>query len=549
MVEDAEKTPSVSSPETSAAKRFLRNFASLSAGTLTSRVTGFIREIVIAGAVGNGPHMDAFVAAFKIPTLFRRVLGEDVVERAFMPPFRSLISTGKTKEAWRLFSALLTIMALALCAVTAALYMLAPSIVAIIAPGLAPPIFDLTVRMTYVVLPFMVAIGLAAFAGGLLNFFEKNVPYAFAPVMLSVGVVLGLVALRPVLTAYGYGWAALPAGFVLGAVLQLLVQLPWVLGSGVRGRYEMRIEPTLKTPLGSAGSVGRESLWITGQSFLSKSVEVLDTYLASFLASGSIGALYFAQRLVQLPNAIIGLAIARAVAPALTVSHATENHDEFKQEFLRGWRYTLLLVSPMMVMCVMLSAPVVRLVYERGAFSAEGVQLTGLAFWGYSVGLLGMGVYGLLVRAFSVIGRNRLPAIATVISVVFNVILDLILVETRLRHGGIALAASVAVTLNAAFLFWRLNRYLAIQGHGFGLGEILGPVFKVAVNSVVMAVALWWASGVWSTSSETRILTALADLIVPAVVGTAAYVACSLALPVREVVQLRHAIGSKLSRS
>ncbi|MDZ7262841.1 MAG: hypothetical protein ONB05_12150, partial [candidate division KSB1 bacterium] len=203
--------------------RIFRNLLDLVSGTLISRVLGFLRELVTATYFGTGKAMDLFVIAFTIPTFFRHILGEDVVERAFMPPFKKLISQKKYGSAWRLLSSCLNLMLAVLIVVMVLLYLVAPIIVRLLAPGLEAAIYPQAIKMTYWILPFMLLIGLAAFVGGILNFFEMNKIYSLAPVMLSVGVMIGIIVFKPILGMY-----ALPAGFLLGGLGELVIQLPFL---------------------------------------------------------------------------------------------------------------------------------------------------------------------------------------------------------------------------------------------------------------------------------------------------------------------------------
>jgi putative peptidoglycan lipid II flippase len=214
-------------------RRVLKNLIDLATGTLVSRVFGFVRELVTAAYYGTNRAMDLFVIAFTIPAFFRQVLGEDVVERAFMPPFKTLISQKKYAKGWRLLSSCLNLMIFVLLVLTVLLYLLAPMIVKMIAPGLAEDLLPQAVTMTYWIIPFMFIIGMAAFAGGILNFFEMNKIYSLAPAMMSVGVIIGVHFFRSFLGIY-----ALPAGFLLGALLELGVQITFLFVKKIRKETE-----------------------------------------------------------------------------------------------------------------------------------------------------------------------------------------------------------------------------------------------------------------------------------------------------------------------
>jgi putative peptidoglycan lipid II flippase len=288
-------------------KSFFRKFFDMVQGNLISRMFGFVREMVIAGYFGASRATDLFAIAFTIPTLFRRILGEDMVEKAFLPPFRQMIAAGEYRRAWILASRVFNLMMLLLLVIMGIFYLLTPNLVRIIGAGLAASEFHHAEVMTYFILPFMVVIGLASFVGGLLLFLDATATYALAPIMLSVGVIVGIIGLNPYLGMY-----SMAAGFVLGGILQFLIQIPILIRSSRQSELSMRYATGSGEPMPEQREVVRQSGWIFGQSVANKTVEIVDRVLASFLVPGSIAALYFAQRLVQLPNSIIGLAVGRA---------------------------------------------------------------------------------------------------------------------------------------------------------------------------------------------------------------------------------------------
>lgn len=446
-------------------RRIFKNLIDLISGTLLSRIMGFLRELVTASYFGTGKAMDLFVIAFTIPTFFRRFLGEDVVERAFMPPFKRLISQEKYPDAWSLLSACFNFMLFALVFFMIVLYYFAEPLVRFLAPGLNESLVPTAMNMTYWILPFMLIIGMAAFVGGMLNFFEMNKIYSMAPAMLSVGIILGIVIFKPIMEQRGvHGMYALPAGFLLGALLEFGVQIPFVLQRKIRvttkARYSFKLN-VLKEP--EIKNVGRESSFITFKSLVDKSVEIIDRRLASFLISGSISALWFAQRLIQLPVAIIGLSISRAIVPYLTERKALTAETDFIQGIKLGIRLNFYFMLPTMMIIILLNQPIINIVYRRGAFDAESALLTSVAFWCYALGLLGLGLDTFFSQIFSIFQKNKIPFYTSIAAAALNISLKFILVKTPLKHGGIALASSIAYTLYAILLFYFLKKELAQQ--------------------------------------------------------------------------------------
>jgi putative peptidoglycan lipid II flippase len=434
-------------------KRILKNLVDLVTGTFVSRILGFLRELVTAAYYGTNRAMDLFVIAFTIPTFFRHFLGEDVVERAFMPPFKRLISQKKNKSAWQLLSACFNLMVTALIVFMTLLYFIAPFIVEIIAPGLKSEVVPRAVTMTYWILPFMLIIGLSAFVGSVLNFFEMNKIYSLAPAMLSVGVIIGVHYFRSFLGIY-----ALPAGFLLGGLMEFVIQVPFIFKKQIWKETEAHYSPSFSLREREVRTVSRESGFILMKSLLDKSVEIVDRMLASFLITGSIASLWYAQRLIQLPVAIIGLSISRALVPYLTEKHALVHDEDFLAGIRLGIQLNLAMVLPVIMFMVVMAQPIISLVYQRGHFDAESTHLTSIAFWCYSVGLLGISLNTFFSRLFSIFQKNKIPFYIAIFTAISNIILNFILVKTALKHGGIALASSIAFSLSCILLFYFLSQ-------------------------------------------------------------------------------------------
>ena len=465
-------------------KRILKNLIDLVTGTFVSRILGFLRELVTAAFYGTTRAMDLFVVAFTIPTFFRHFLGEDVVERAFMPPFKRLVSQQKYSSAWRLISSCLNIMIILLLVLMTLLYFIAPLVVKIIAPGLENELLPQAVTMAYWILPFMVIIGIAAFAGGVLNFFEMNKIYALAPAMMSVGVIIGILSFRSFLGIY-----ALPAGFLLGGLLELLIQVPFLFKEKIRQKAQARYHFKIDVKEQEFRTVGRESKFIFFKSLLDQSVEIVDRILASFLLVGSIASLWFAQRLIQLPVAIIGLAISRSLIPYLTEKKALVQDDDFIAGIRLGIQLNFTLILPTIMLIVVMAKPIISIVYQRGSFDAESTRLTAIAFWCYSLGLLGISLNAFFSRLFAVFQKNRIPFYVAIFYSLFNIGLKFILVKTALKHGGVALASSIAFTASSFLLFYFLSREIKHQISG---KAILKDLARIGSISILIGVFIFF---------------------------------------------------------
>ncbi len=467
-------------------KRITKNLIDLVTGTFVSRVLGFLRELITAAYYGTSRAMDLFVIAFTIPTFFRHFLGEDVVERAFMPPFKRLVSQQKYQSAWRLLSSCFNIMIILLLVLMALLYLIAPLIVKLIAPGLEAAMLPKAITMSYWILPFMVIIGAAAFVGSLLNFFEMNKIYSLAPAMMSVGVIIGIVSFKSVLGIY-----ALPIGFLLGGLLELIIQVPFLFVREIRKKAAARYYFNIDLKEQEFRTVGRESGFIFFKSLLDQSVEIVDRILASFLLVGSIASLWFAQRLIQLPVAIIGLAISRALIPYLTEKKALVQDEDFLAGIRLGIQLNFTLILPTIMLMVVMAKPIIGIVYQRGTFDAESTRLTAIAFWCYSLGLLGISLNAFFSRLFSVFQKNRIPFYVSIFYSLFNIGLKFILVKTPLKHGGVALASSIAFSASCFLLFYFLSREIDHQVSGWNVLQDLVKISAICIFIGVLILFLY----------------------------------------------------------
>jgi putative peptidoglycan lipid II flippase len=464
----------------------LRGFAHIGAGTMVSRITGFVREIVTAAIFGAGTSMDIFVAAFTIPNLLCRILGETAVESAFMPLFKGLHAKGEKARAWVLARGIFRRLMIVLSVVVVVGIIIAPLLVRVVASGFTGDVADETVKMTRVMFPFGLFIGMAALMGAILLAFRRYRAYSLAPVLLNVGIVVSVLVLHSRI-----GYYSLAVGVLVGAALQFLVQVPLVrklLQADRRGapgavsqadtHEDLKCVSGLSGPVIFAAAVQRVGV-------------VVDRTIASFLVPGSISSLYYSFRLVHLPYAVLALAAGRSVAPVLAEQHALGQVREFKETLLSGIRMNVIYLVPVTLLSVWFARPVVGMVYQRGAFDETDLAMTASALAMYAAGLLSMGCVFLLTRAFAARLNTKTPVKVSLIAFALNVILNLLLVRTPLEHAGLALASSIAFTAHAVMLYIILNRTMTGNGAGIVPREIVSPAVAALTAGVVLIVVAW----------------------------------------------------------
>ncbi|UIJ37909.1 murein biosynthesis integral membrane protein MurJ [Desulfobaculum bizertense] len=433
----------------SLARGIAKNAAVVGGATLLSRILGFVRDLIIAFALGAGPVADAFFVAFRLPNLMRRLFGEGSLTMAFVPVY-SRVREEHGAEASHVMARSMHIwLVLVLGVLTlVAMYFARPLTLAI-APGFAgePRQLQLTVELVRICFPYTIFICGVALCMGILNSEGHFLMPALAPCVLNIVLIsaaLGAVWLKlsvPHMLAYGV---------LVAGVLQWAVQQPALHSVGLRwfGHWSLKNDGVRRT--------GRLMLPTVFGAAVYQINILLGTLLASLLPAGSISYLYYADRLVQFPLGVFGIAVSTAALPSLSRLAARKDMDGFKEALNASMRLTLFISIPAAAGLIGLAGPVVELLFQRGAFSTAAVDATSIALVGYAIGLPAFAMVRPLVSAFYALEDTKTPVIAATLSVVVYVIAGAGMMQ-YIGHLGLALATSLSSWLNAAFLVWRLR--------------------------------------------------------------------------------------------
>jgi len=465
----------------------LRALATVSGMTLLSRILGFVRDFVIARTFGAGLATDAFFVAFKLPNLLRRMFAEGSFSQAFVPILGEYKNKRGELETLLLIDHVTSILALILFAVAAIGVAAAPLLVWISAPGFAADAnkFELTVALTRITFPYIFFMSLVALAGGILNTMSRFALPAFTPVLLNVAfIAMALFAVPyfdpPVLAL---GWAVL-----LGGVLQLAIQIPAL------RRIAMLPRPSLNWRAAWQDPGVRRILTLMGPALLGVSVSqislLINTIFASFLKTGSVSWLYYADRLMEFPSGMLGVALGTILLPSLSKYHASANHLEYSKLLDWGLRLTLLLAAPAAFALAILAVPLIATLFHHGAFTGNDVFQTRQALVAYSIGLVGLILVKVLAPGFYARQNVRTPVRIALISLVATQAMNLAFIGW-LQHAGLALSIGLAACLNAALLYRGLRRHDVYHPQpGWAVFSL-----KLLAALVVMGGALWLASG------------------------------------------------------
>ncbi len=466
----------------------LKALATVSSMTLLSRILGFVRDAVIARVFGAGMATDAFFVAFKIPNLLRRLFAEGAFSQAFVPVLAQYRNQRGEAETRLLVDHVATLLFIALLTVTALGLLAAPAIIYVTAPGFAdsPDKQSLTVELLRVVFPYILFISLTSLAGGVLNTYSRFVVPAFTPVLLNLSfIVFGLV-LAPYFAppVMALAWAVL-----FGGVAQLAFQLPFLARIGVlpRFRFSLRDEGVwrilkLMAPAAFGVSIAQVSL-------------LINVVFASFLVTGSVSWLYYADRLMEFPSGLLGAALGTILLPSLAKQYANASSEEYSRLLDWGMRLTFLLALPAAAALALLAVPLISTLFMHGEFRAHDVLMTRNAVVAYSVGLVGIILVKILAPGFYARQDVRTPVKLAIVTLAATQSMNLAFVWT-LQHAGLALAIGLGGCLNAALLYRKLRQaqvYRPEPGWGqFMLKLAAAIVVMCAVVAGVAGEAQWW---------------------------------------------------------
>lgn len=453
------------------------------AGTLGSRILGFIRDMVIAFFFGTTDAADAFFVAFTIPNLLRRLFAEGTMTVAVIPVFtENLIHNGK-EEAVRIARITMTFMAIILTLAVIAGVIFSPEILTIFAPGFIPnhAKWELTVMLTRAMFPYMLLISLSALAMGVLNSMGHFFSPSASPMLFNLAMIVSMLAISPFLKTPILGLAL---GVVIGGVLMLALQVPFLMQKGVTFRPDFHFNhPAVKTILKLMIPA------IFGASIYQVNVVVV-RLLASFLPAGSVSYLYYADRLDQFPLGIFAVALGTAILPTMSRMAAEKRLDDLKRTFIDGLSMTLYITIPAAAGLAILSVPIISALFFRGEFNYTSVLMTSRALVFFSLGLPFVASIRVLANGFYALKDTATPVKIGIVSIIANILLSVILV-VPLAHAGLALAVSLDALLNAVLLLVVFRR---VMGR-LGLKRLLISMTRMGAGCVVMATTAWWIAG------------------------------------------------------
>jgi putative peptidoglycan lipid II flippase len=503
--------------------------------TFSSRILGFIRDMVLARLFGATPAADAFFVAFRIPSLLRELFAEGSMSSAFIPVFTEYRTMRTKQEAWELASAVFTTLLTVVTFVTVTGILVAPWLVQLLAPGFqeSPDKLALTTLLARVMFPYLLFISLAALAMGILNSVRAFAAPAFSPLFLNLFIIVGALFVSPRLPEPIIGAAI---GVVAGGAAQFAMQLPSLKLRGLL--FGFRFSP---------GHPGLKRIGLLMlPSLLGLSVTQINltvsTVLGSFFAGGPT-YLFYGMRLIQFPLGIFGVALATAILPTLSAQAAQGALGELRTTLGFGLRMILFIMVPAMLGLILLRTPIVHLFFEHGTFTAHDTDETALAVLCYSVGLWAFGGVRVIVAAFYSLQDTKTPAISAAIAVVANILFSLALMSP-LGAAGLALATALAAMVNGGILVAVLNRRLG----GVEWGAVGQSAFRVIVACAPMTIVCWWTAGAAMWAEPAGWIAKAAVLVGVIGVSVGGYLGSHTLLGSEELSVVRNMVSRKLGR-
>ena len=510
----------------------LKALAKVGSMTFVSRILGFVRDTLIARVFGAGMLSDAFIVAFKIPNLLRRVSAEGAFSQAFVPILAEYKSQRSFEETHSLINRVATWMGIILVGVTLLGMLAAPLIVALIAPGFTADHakMQLTIELLRITFPYIFFISLVSMAGGVLNTYNKFGIPAFTPVWLNVSMIVAVLFFadhfaEPIKVL---AWAVFFGGF-----LQLIFQIPFLKQIGLLPKFELKRDD--------------EGVWrilkLMGPAVLGVSVAqislIINTIFASFLKTGSVSWLYYADRLMEFPTGVMGVALGTILLPSLSKAYASQDDVEYSQLLDWGLRLTFILAAPAAVALAVLSAPLVVALFHYGKFTGIDVLMTQQALVAYSVGLLGLILVKILAPGFYARQNIKTPVKIAVFTLVTTQLMNLVFVfGLDLKHAGLALAIGLGACINASLLYYHLRK---AGIYHLQPGWLIFLV-KLVVALIVMGVVLYYVKGETTAWLQFGLIKRLLYITGLVSLGAASYFATLMLLGFRPRDYIRRVI-------
>ena len=510
-------------------KSLIKSASIISGGTFLSRILGFVRDVLIAGTFGTGWFAQAFLVAFRIPNMFRELAAEGASNAALVPVFSGSLATKERRDFWKLINTALIAFVVVVSFIALIGMIFSPILVRLIAPGFIGDIekLNLTVTLNRPLFGYLVLISTAAFITGVLHTFKSFFAPSFSPCIFNITLIASIMLADNSVA----GVWKLVVGVIIAGILQIAIQLPAMFKRGFRlrpFRFQRNVftHPDVKL-------IGRLLCpRILGTAIYQLNV-LVDTIFASFsflVGQGAIAAIYYASRLIQFPLGIFGHSISNATLPTLSELAAKKEMNKFAETVKFSLTNILFVMIPASLGLIIMSRPIIRLIFERGEFSQYSTMITSVALAFYAVGLTGYAANKFLTLCFNALHNTVTPVkisgLALIINIVFNILFVVVL---KTKIAGLAFASSLSALISAFILYNSLHRRIS----QIDSKRITREIKKMLLCAILMAVVIFifWQSAVQSVHP-------VVGLILTIVIGVVAYITTAFYLKIYQASKL-----------
>lgn len=515
--------------------RIARSTAFFSVATAASRVAGLGREVVAAGYYGISGPMSAFTIAFQVPNLIRALFADAALQPAFVPIFTELIGKKDYKEAFRLASTMLLLVTMVLGAITALFVLLAPVIMPLFAPGFEGEILDLTVALSQVLFPILVLLGVSGIVVGILNSYDRFGAFAISPLFWNLSIILVLVVLEPMFEGQDriYAYAI---GILVGTLIQLLIPA-WDLRNTP---YRFSFSFDWRHP--GVRRVLVLMLPVTISLGLINFNLVINSFFGSLVSEQAPAAIDKAFRIYQLPQGIFSVAIATVLFPTLARFANAGEFDDLRTTMANGMRQILFVLVPAAAAILVLSEPMIRLVYQRGEFGAGETEVVATALFWFAFSLPANGLFLLLTRTFFSLQRPWIPTWIALGNLALTAGAAAALYD--LGVGGIVASTAIATTASVVAQGVILRRLL----HGLEMGQLISASIRITIAAAGLAAISWIVWDVLDELLGRGLLGQIVSLSVGLAAGLAVYLSVAKLLRLAELEQMSRLLPGQRGR-
>jgi putative peptidoglycan lipid II flippase len=509
------------------AGRLARSTAFFSIATAASRVAGLAREVVAAGYYGISGPMSAFTIAFQVPNLIRALFADAALQPAFVPVFTELLGKKAYKEAFRLASTMLLLVTMVLGAITALFVLLAPVLMPLFAPGFKDnaQLLDLTVALSQVLFPILVLLGVSGIVVGILNSYDRFGAFAISPLFWNLTIILVLVVVEPMFEGQDriYAYAI---GILVGTAVQLLIPAWDLRNTPFRFKFSFDwrhpgVRRVLVLMLPVTISLGLINFNL-----------LINSFFASFVSEQAPAAIDKAFRIYQLPQGIFSVAIATVLFPTLARFASAGAIDDLRATMANGMRQILFVLVPAAAAILVLADPMIRLIYQRGAFDAHETEIVATALFWFAFSLPTNGLFLLLTRTFFSLQKPWIPTWISAANLAVTAIAALALYH--LGVGGIVASTALATAASVVAQGVILRRIL----HGLELGRLISAVVRISIAAAGLAAISWIVWDVLDELLGRGLLGQIASMGGGLAAGLAVYLSVAKLLRVAELEQM-----------